>query len=109
MHPGQVNEAEDNSREAEVAAPPLAPLWPAPWLVLAFAVLWILALMMTTCLCHRGAAKAGAISIAMWLICLRFFFAMVRKERSRTWIVYVILAALLGPLTLTIEDWFGSH
>jgi len=78
---------------------------PAVWnfrqLLIAFFVTLVLQSVFLPCMCYEGLAKVQFGMMFDGFVLIRILIALVRKERGRDWLVYVILL-YSSPLWITI-------
>ena len=80
------------------------------WIVLTLVVLSpIIQIPFVMCLCAFGSAKASALAYADLAIGIRTVIALLKRDRSNNWILYVMLYFALIYITPLIAQLLGGH
>ena len=80
------------------------------WIVLALIVLSpIIQIPFVMCICAFGSAKTSALAYADLAIGIRTVIALLKRDRSNNWILYVILYFALIYITPLIAQLLGGH
>lgn len=80
------------------------------WIVLALIALSpIIQIPSVMCTCAFGSAKASALASADLAIGIRAVIALLKRDRSHNWILYVLLYVALIYITPLIAQFLGGH
>ena len=80
------------------------------WIVLALIILSpIIQIPFVMCACAFGSAKASALAYADLAIGIRTVIALLKRDRSNNWILYLILYFALIYITPLIAHLYGGH